>query len=240
MHAAKQEQSETSRGSQRSDLRILLAVIHILLLFATFFWLAGRWDWLRGWAYLVLFSCGTIALSLHLKWRSPELFAQRMKIAKGTKFWDRIWIVVFYLFFVSILIVAALDAGRFGWSTMPSWTWPVGALLFAASLFFTGWAMTVNPFFEKTVRIQPERGHHVIDSGPYAFVRHPGYVGIIPAYIFSAPLLLGSCWSLIPAFLMAVWLVLRTALEDRTLRRELPGYSDYAQRVRYRLIPGIW
>ena len=99
--------------------------------------------------------------------------------------------------------------------------------------------MGVNPFFEKTVRIQTERGHRVIDTGPYAFVRHPGYLGFF-GWCLSAPLLLGSWWAFVPAVLSVVDLVVRTALEDRTLREELEGYEAYSNRVPHRLLPGIW
>ena len=101
------------------------------------------------------------------------------------------------------------------------------------------WAMLANPFFEKTVRIQEERGHHVATGGPYRFVRHPGYVAFI-LMGFALPLGVGSAWALVPAGLNAALIVARTALEDRTLRRELPGYAEYAQRTRYRLLPGVW
>ena len=99
--------------------------------------------------------------------------------------------------------------------------------------------MVVNPFFEKTVRIQTDRGHRVVDTGPYAYVRHPGYVGFL-GWILAAPLLLASVWAIVPALISVVGLVIRTALEDRTLRAELPGYPEYAARVRFRLIPGMW
>ena len=100
--------------------------------------------------------------------------------------------------------------------------------------------MAVNPFFEKTVRIQHEIGHRVVDSGPYKIVRHPGYTGMIIGLILATPMLLGSGWAFVPALLAVVWAVVRTVLEDRTLRRELPGYEDYTRRVPYRLLPGIW
>ncbi len=106
-----------------------------------------------------------------------------------------------------------------------------------AALF--SWSMVVNPFFEKTVRIQTDRGHRVIDTGPYAFVRHPGYLGFV-GWTLSAPLLLASAWAFVPAVLSVVGIVVRTALEDRTLQAELPGYPEYAARVRSRLIPGVW
>jgi protein-S-isoprenylcysteine O-methyltransferase Ste14 len=112
------------------------------------------------------------------------------------------------------------------------------------AIFVPGWAlaiwsMVVNPFFEKTVRIQTDHGHRVIDTGPYAYVRHPGYVGFV-GWILSTPLLLASAWAFVPALLAVVGLVIRTALEDRTLHAELPGYAEYAARVRFRLIPGVW
>ena len=101
------------------------------------------------------------------------------------------------------------------------------------------WSMVVNPFFEKTVRIQTDHGHRVIDTGPYAYMRHPGYVGFA-GWMLSTPLLLASTWASIPALVSVVLLVIRTALEDRTLHEELPGYAEYASRVRFRLIPGVW
>jgi protein-S-isoprenylcysteine O-methyltransferase Ste14 len=101
------------------------------------------------------------------------------------------------------------------------------------------WSMVVNPFFEKTVRIQTDRGHRVIDTGPYAYLRHPGYVGFM-GWILSTPLLLASAWAFVAALLAVVGIVIRTALEDRTLHAELPGYPEYAARVRFCLIPGVW
>jgi protein-S-isoprenylcysteine O-methyltransferase Ste14 len=100
--------------------------------------------------------------------------------------------------------------------------------------------MLVNPHFEKTVRIQRDRSHKVIDAGPYRIVRHPGYACVIPGFVLCPPLVLGSWWSFVPALAAVIVLVIRTALEDRTLRNELPGYKEYAQRVRYRLLPGVW
>jgi protein-S-isoprenylcysteine O-methyltransferase Ste14 len=153
--------------------------------------------------------------------------------------WDKIWLAVFSPVFAAVYVVAGLDAGRFGWSEMPTWLWPVGLALFLPGTLLFSWSMGVNPFFEKTVRIQTERGHRVIDTGPYRFVRHPGYSGFL-GWILSAPLLLGSWWAFLPSVLSIAALVVRTALEDRTLREELPGYTDYAARIRYRLIPKVW
>ncbi len=176
---------------------------------------------------------------LYLMRTNPELIVRRMQLGRGTKHWDKIWLTVFTPVFVIIYVVAGLDAGRFGWTAMPTWAWLAGFLLFVPGAALFTWAMAVNPFFEKTVRIQSERGHIVIDAGPYAFMRHPGYVGFC-VWILSAPLLLRSGWALVPALVAVAAVVVRTALEDETLRRELVGYEAYASRVRFRLIPGLW
>ena len=128
---------------------------------------------------------------------------------------------------------------RFEWSTMSPIFWPAGLILFVVGAMLFSRSMGVNPFFEKTVRIQSDRGHRVIDTGPYSVVRHPGYLGFF-GWCLSAPLLLGSWWAFVPAGLTLVGLIIRTALEDRTLRKELEGYEAYSTRVRYRLLPGVW
>ena len=109
---------------------------------------------------------------------------------------------------------------------MPQWLWFVGLILFIPGTALYTWAVGVNPFFERTVRIQTERGHHVIDTGPHRFLRHPGYLGFF-GWRLSTPLLLGSWWAFLPSLLSIVGLVIRTALEDRTLRTELAGYEEY-------------
>ena len=140
---------------------------------------------------------------------------------------------------VSILPVAALDDGRYHWHPVPWWVCGIGYVLLIAGLAGLTWAEAVNKFFEPTVRIQADRGHTVIDTGPYAIVRHPGYVAAGPLVLGMA-LSLRSYWALIPALLTCLLLVVRTVWEDRTLREELPGYKEYVRRVRYRLVPGVW
>ena len=134
--------------------------------------------------------------------------------------------------------MAALDDGRFHWFAVPWSVCGIGYVLLVAGMAGITWAESVNKFFEPTVRIQTDRGHTIIDTGPYAIVRHPGYVSAFFVFIGMA-LSLGSLWALIPAVMACLLLVVRTILEDRTLRTELPGYEEYAQRVRYRLIPGV-
>lgn len=223
-----------------SPLAVALAVAAGVGLFAAvIFWPAGTLDWLAGWAHLGMF---VVYLSLNLVYLvrvNPELIERRMRIGKGTKAWDIAWGVFFTPVFLAIYVIAGWDAVRFGWSSMSPWFWPLGLALFVPGAALFAWAMGVNPFFEKTVRIQTERGHRVIDTGPYRFVRHPGYLGFL-GWIVATPLLLGSWWAFVPALLSVAGLVVRTALEDRTLRAELPGYAEYASRVRFRLVRGVW
>ncbi len=220
--------------------RVVVALVVGLGLFAVVvFWSAGRLGWLEGWLYVAIVSAHLLINILYLMRVNPDLIVHRMQLGRGTKHWDKIWMAVFTPVFVTIYVVAGLDAGRFGWTAMSNWTWLAGLLLFVPGAALLTWAMAVNPFFEKTVRIQSERGHLVIDTGPYAFIRHPGYVGFC-GWILSAPLLLRSGWALVPALVAVAALVVRTALEDKTLRRELTGYEAYASRVRCRLIPGLW
>jgi len=138
------------------------------------------------------------------------------------------------------LVVAALDGGRYQWAPMPAQLWPVGAALFIAGHGLVTWSMRVNPYFEKTARIQKDRDQKVITTGPYCYVRHPGYIGTIVGYALAPPIMLGSWWALLPALFATLSLIVRTALEDRMLQDELDGYAAYAARVRFRLVPYLW
>jgi protein-S-isoprenylcysteine O-methyltransferase Ste14 len=238
------ERGEGSRAepklSPENRVRLLLwSTAAVALLVALIFGPAGRLDWLAGWVYLALLVATVVVNYRCLKRWNPELIDRRLHLGDGTKLWDKWWSGIFSPLYLSLYVVAGLDAVRFGWSSPPPWLWPIGLAVFLAGSALLIASMVVNPFFEKTVRIQTEHGHRVIDTGPYAFVRHPGYVGFL-AWVVSAPLLLGSAWAWIPAALCAVGVVVRTALEDRTLRRELKGYDEYARRVPFRLVPRIW
>ncbi len=172
-----------------------------------------------------------------LRW-NPELIDRRMRFGEGTKTWDKVWAVLYAPVMFAVYVVAGLEA-RDGVSSLPAATWLVGLAIFVPGAGMLTWSMVVNPFFEKTVRIQTDRGHRVIDTGPYAYVRHPGYVGFV-GWILGTPLLLASAWAFVPALLAVVGIVIRTALEDRTLTAELAGYPEYSARVCFRLIPGLW
>jgi len=235
--------------------KVIFGVAASALTVAGLFALAGRWDWTGGWVYVGLLVGGHAA-SMLVTWRvSPELIRRRAHVGRGTKRWDVFVMAALGLSYVATLVVGALDGGRggsggsvggvggaggAGGSAMPGWLCWAGAGLFALYLVNLTWVMTSNPFFEKTARIQADRGQRVIDTGPYAFIRHPGYLGGILGFVAGTPLMLGSWWSFVPAGAAALCLVLRTALEDAMLRRELPGYAEYATRVRSRLVPWIW
>ncbi len=138
-----------------------------------------------------------------------------------------------------MLIVCGLDYRWQASGPVAPWLKWTALVLLIAGYAFSLWALIANRFFSTVVRIQRERGHTVVSSGPYRFVRHPGYAGGLLYYLMT-PLLLGTLWGFVPVTLEIGLVVLRTALEDRTLQAELPGYADYARRVRYRLIPGVW
>jgi len=222
--------------TRRIRKRLLQVAIQFLILAAILFISSGRLDWVWAWAYLGL---GVGILAINVLVVSPELIAERGEIKEDIKGWDRVLTTLIILPTLGTPIVAGLDL-RFGWSPRLALAIQVIALVFwaLAQLLFS-WAMASNVFFSGAVRIQMDRGHTVATGGPYRYVRHPGYVAYI-AFSLATPLALGSLWALIPAGLVMCLMVVRTALEDRTLLEELDGYKDYAQRVRYRLLPGIW
>jgi protein-S-isoprenylcysteine O-methyltransferase Ste14 len=216
--------------------RAIQLAIMLLIFAASLFLTSGRLDWVMAWAYLALYVGMIVATGMVME---RDLIAERARIGEGTKDWDRVLgSLSIFLVTPGALIVAGLDK-RLGWSQLaPSvQIVAVGFVILGSAL--SVWAMASNKFFSGTVRIQKDRGHTVVSNGPYGLVRHPGYL----AWCISAPaipLMLGSLWGLIPSLLGICALVIRTGLEDRTLREELPGYQDYARRVRYRLLPGLW
>ncbi len=220
-------------------LRVVAGIVVTGLFVVGLFTAAGSWGWVLGWAYIGLLTVGQSVSAAILRRKDPELLARRGTVGEGTKSWDRVVLGLFALTYLATVVVAALDAGQ-GWSPLPLALWGVGAAMYVLGVALATWAMSVNTHFEKTVRIQHDRDHTVCDRGPYHWVRHPGYVGAALGFPLATPLLLGSGWAFVPAVASALTLVLRTALEDRTLRRELAGYAEFAQRTRYRLLPGIW
>ena len=216
-----------------------LAVVGLSITVLPPFLAAGRLDWAGGWIWLATTFIGLAFVRAYVGRRNPGLPRRRSRIGEGTPGWDIALVNVLRLTIVGVLIVGGLDAGRFRWSPLPAWSQAAGVLLMGAGLLIAGLAMGTNPHFEATVRIQDDIGHTVVDQGPYRFVRHPGYAGII-LMVAGTALVLGSAWALLPAGLGIITVVLRTALEDRFLRDRLTGYPEYASRVRHRLVPAIW
>jgi len=201
--------------------------------------LSGRPGWIRGWALVGLTFGLQVAVGVVLTRTSPELLVERSRMQKGTKKWDKILAPVVALGPLVVFGMAAWDV-RFQWPPAVPIAWSLAALAVCClGGALTAWAMAANRFFSGTVRIQSERGHSVVDGGPYRYLRHPGYTGAL-AFTLAAPVALGSWRALIPAAVVAAVLVIRTALEDRTLRIELAGYAEYAARVRKRLVPAVW
>ena len=225
--------------SPRQWIRLIVAylLIPVILLIC-----GGDLGWWQAWFYSLLIVAAGIGGRIWAEQRHPGLMAERQNIenVKNAKSWDK---VLAPLMAVSVgfpmVIVAGLDH-RYNWSPeFPLWLIVIGFILISFGYAFATWALAENKFFSSVVRIQTERGHVVCDSGPYRFVRHPGYAGNIPP-LLGIVLALGSVWTLIPAVVALIIAVIRTALEDQTLQEELSGYRDYARRVRYRLIPGIY
>jgi protein-S-isoprenylcysteine O-methyltransferase Ste14 len=206
---------------------------------AVLFLCAGRIDWGAGWAYQALtlsYVEGTAAVLIP---GNPELLAERLGPREGAKTWDMLIMSIVGVGLIALYVVGGLDE-RHGWSAgiAPAGQIAAGVVM-GLGYALAVWATAANRFFSLIVRIQAERGHAVATGGPYRWVRHPAYVGGILSYL-AGPILLGSWWALLPGILCGLLMALRTALEDRTLQVELAGYREYAGRVRYRLLPGVW
>ncbi|HEY43298.1 MAG TPA: isoprenylcysteine carboxylmethyltransferase family protein [Anaerolineae bacterium] len=229
-----------SKGDSNTSSAVLMrmrqVVVTYLILAAILFFSSGRLNWIWAWAYL---GVGLGILVINVLVLPSELVAERGQPGDNVKRWDSVLSTLAGLPTLGVPIVAGLDE-RFAWSAQlaPS-AHLIGLTFFALGQGLFSWAMASNKYFSTAVRIQVDRGHTVATGGPYRYVRHPGYVGFAVSF-FGTSLALGSLWATIPAGLIACLLIVRTALEDRTLQDELPGYKDYAQRVRYRLLPGIW
>ncbi len=228
--------STTMRGVVRWAIRETMGIIMAALIL---FLSAGRWDWLWGWVAVgtLVYWVGGTALAVIP--RHPELLNQRRGPRKDAKAWDMAIVGMLGVLVLAVYLVAGLDV-RYVWTV----GFPTGAQIAGTIVTLLGysvlvWATASNAFFSQNVRIQKERSHTVATGGPYRYVRHPGYVGSILAYL-GTPVLLGSSWAILLGIVMVALIVVRTALEDKTLQNELPGYQEYAQQVRYRLLPGVW
>jgi protein-S-isoprenylcysteine O-methyltransferase Ste14 len=213
----------------------VLVLIQAVALFAS----VGKLDWWNAWAYLGIYLVFLGFNAFILLGKHRELVEERSQIGEGAKGWDKIIGIITGLGGSLILIFSGLDE-RFGWAgSIPLWVQVAAFVLMGVSYPLFTWAMVSNKFFSTIVRIQKDRGHSVQTGGPYRYIRHPGYSSLLVSYV-TIPIALGSWWACIPMGVLVVNLFIRTALEDRTLQKELDGYKDYSRRVKYRLIPGIW
>ena len=251
--------NEKIKKDRKDYYKILIGGIFTYIFFVgVLFLLAWRLDYWQAWAYGATGIVMILAAGIAFRNR-PELIKERVKPGPGTKKWDKVLWAFFAPMMFAVMIVAALDGGRFGWTSdlltpglllpvykffgwmtdLPWYLYVIGYGLFYCAQLIKYWCMWSNRFFSSTVRIQFDRDHEVVQSGPYRFIRHPGYIsGIFIG--FGSSLVLGSLWGLIPSTLVLILLVIRTHLEDKTLQKELPGYADYAKKVKYRLLPPIW
>ncbi len=224
---------------ERSGInRIIQVFVSVILMGLVLFLSAGRLDWPAAWIFLGLYVLVILTLGVWAIRKNPEVVNERGKM-ENIKLWDKVLMTIYTVMLFVLFAVAGLDAGRFGWSVMPIALQVVGLAALVLAMAVTYWAMAINPFLSTIVRIQDDRGHYVVTSGPYRYVRHPMYAMMFLMWPGIA-LELGSWWALIPAAVIVIVFVIRTALEDRTLQAGLPGYTAYAQHVRYRLVPGIW
>jgi protein-S-isoprenylcysteine O-methyltransferase Ste14 len=204
--------------------------------------IVGRMNWIPGWVYAGLTLFSTLGSRVLAARKNPGILAERANslTAPGVKEWDKKLVPLVGLFGPLLtLLVSGLDV-RFGWSpALSGWIASVALAVLVLGLLLGTWAFLENKFFSGTVRIQTDRGHYVIDTGPYRYLRHPGYAGALWMYL-AIPPYFGSLWGLLPALGLIAVFILRTALEDKTLQEELPGYKEFTQKTKYRLFPGLW
>jgi protein-S-isoprenylcysteine O-methyltransferase Ste14 len=230
------DKSNVTRGVIRWATRETMGLIMYI---PFLFWPAGTWNWPMAWALIGLTAMWIIGTAIVTIPRYPELLAERVGPRKGSKAWDTAIISVIGVLMLAKMLLAALDI-RFGWTSgLPLWAELAGMVAVMAGYGLIVWATGSNAYFSQYVRIQNERGHTVASGGPYQFVRHPAYIGMILVELGTS-FMLGSWLALIPGVISALLIILRTALEDRMLLTELAGYKEFAEKTRYRLIPGVW
>jgi protein-S-isoprenylcysteine O-methyltransferase Ste14 len=237
MNTNSRQDSKVKKGAIRWLVRETLGN---LFLIAILFGIVGRWDWWMGWALSGMYIIWSASIAILILPVNPAMLAERAHPHKGTKKWDMALLAVMGLLMIVEYVTASLDV-RLGWSPQLPFTLQIIGLVVAVlgHDFLFVWAMVSNAFFVATVRIQTDRQHTVASNGPYRYVRHPGYLGAMLLHL-GTPFMLNSLWAIIPAGLTILVLIVRTIFEDKTLQTELPGYAEYAERVRFRLLPGVW
>jgi protein-S-isoprenylcysteine O-methyltransferase Ste14 len=236
-----QEDETNLLTPNQAALRMLVGFLTTLLLSALLiFGCARRLNWTLGWIFVTAWIVPKLVFLILLRWHDPDLLIERAIRHKNTQPYDRIILPIYFVFGFGTFIVASLDGSRFRWSGDVSITWVVAAyIIYLLGNSLAGWAINSNPFFSAESRLQPDRAQKVTSTGPYRYIRHPAYSAAFLLWIATG-LMLESWWAVVPGFLAGLMMVIRTVLEDRMLVAELPGYTEYARQVRYRLFPGIW
>jgi protein-S-isoprenylcysteine O-methyltransferase Ste14 len=237
-----QEAELTGSDASVTARRLAVRITLMFLVFALAIFLpAGTIKWWAGWAFLALFFSFVVALTLWLLKYNPGLAQERATglSADNREPWDRVLIPVTGVLFFAWLTFMPLDAVRFGWSHVPGWIQAIGAILLLSSFYLFFLTFRENSYLSPAVRIQTERGHTVVSTGPYRYVRHPMYSAFV-LLVVGTPLLLGSWYGVVPGVILIGLVARRAVLEERTLENGLPGYRAYMSRARYRLIPYVW
>jgi protein-S-isoprenylcysteine O-methyltransferase Ste14 len=205
-----------------------------------FFGTAGTTRWIEAWVYLVAQFCVSLFFVVWLKKNDPALLRERMTFMKKSgKTWDKFVVLGFTVLSVPFYVLPGFDAVRYHWSHVPLAAQIVALVASIAGVSMFVLAARANTFLTPLIEIQRDRGHRAISTGPYAYVRHPMYAGML-IHLICLPIFLGSLWTLVVSAALCVLLLVRTYFEDKTLQRELEGYTEYALRVRYRIVPGVW
>lgn len=234
------DKNTETRNAARTQV-LVRATIFAVILVALWGFVSGRWERPMPWVFLGSWVIAGLVVPAFVVPLDESFVEDRTQIKEGVQEWDKLIVIIGSLYTpLGLVLVAALDA-RFGWTVkpIPFWLQAIATGLGVLGYLFSVWASAVNKFYARFVRIQKDRGHIVITDGPYRYVRHPGYAGLA-VFLLTSALSLGSLWTLIPNILFLIAMIVRTALEDRFLKENLAGYTEYAQRTRYRLIPGIW
>jgi len=230
--------------NKHNPLKIWLSFVVRMTLFAVaLMWPAGTWQWWEAWVLVGLWTLYGLVMTMYLLRNDPALLSERLKLVplhKEQKAWDKALMLLFFIAGIGLYLLPGFDVIRYEWSDpLPLWVRVIAMLIHIPCLALLGWIMHENTYLSQVVKIDKERDHKVITTGPYAVVRHPMYTVTI-ILLFAVPLALGSRFSLIISLFLTVLLIVRTCLEDRTLYTELEGYPEYAKQTVYRLIPGIW
>ena len=221
----------------------LRLTVRMSLFAVALLWPAGTWRWWEAWVLIVMWVVYGAVMTHYLLQHDPILLAERLKLVpihKEQKYWDKLLMSVFFIGGIGLYLIPGFDVMRYEWSEpLPEWMRILALLIHLPCFLLLGWVMRENTFLSQVVKIDKDRGHKVVTTGPYALVRHPMYTVVI-VLLFAVPVALGSRYALVLAVFLTLLLIIRTNFEDRTLHEELKGYPEYAKQTRYRLIPGIW